>query len=96
MIDNEFKLLKWELSRYNELNDSFTPYTGQILYLQPKRDKAEPGKETHLVRNGDTIYLISQIYGIKLKKLYEYNRLDGSYEPVPGEKIWLRGMKPVN
>jgi hypothetical protein len=96
MIENEFQLLKWELAKYNELNASFTPVAGQMLYLQPKRDRAEPGKEIHVARNGDSMYLISQIYGIKLKKLYEYNRINEGAEPVPGDKIWLRGMKPVN
>jgi LysM repeat protein len=96
MIENEFQLLKWELAKYNELNSSFKPFAGQMLYLQPKRDKAEPGKENHIVREGDTMYLISQIYGVKLKKLYEYNRMNEGAEPVFGDKIWLRGMKPVN
>jgi hypothetical protein len=96
MIENEFQLLKWELAKYNELNASFIPVAGQMLYLQPKRDRAEPGKEIHVARNGDSMYLISQIYGIKLKKLYEYNRINEGAEPVPGDKIWLRGMKPVN
>ena len=94
-IEDEFQLLKWELAKYNELNDSFTPVAGQMLYLQPKRDKAEPGKEIHIVSNGDTMYSISQIYGVKLKKLYEYNKMSEGSEPVPGDKIWLRGMIPV-
>jgi LysM repeat protein len=95
-IEDEFQLLKWELAKYNELNDSFTPVAGQMLYLQPKRDRAEPGKEIHVARNGDTMYMISQVYGVKLKKLYEYNRMNEDAEPVPGDKIWLREMKPVN
>ena len=44
-LENEFQLLKWELPKYNELKNDFIPVPGQILYLQPKRDKAEPGKE---------------------------------------------------
>jgi len=95
-IENDFQLLKWELTRYNELDASFTPVPGQLLYLQPKRDKAEPGKETHIVHEGDTMYSISQLYGVKLKKLYEYNRMDASSQPSPGDKIWLRSLKPVN
>ena len=96
MIENEFQLLKWELAKYNELNPDFIPIAGQMLYLQPKRDKAEPGKETHIVNNGETMYSISQVYGVKLKKLYEYNRMSEVDEPITGDKIWLRGMKPVN
>jgi LysM repeat protein len=96
MIENEFQMLKWELSKYNEMKSDFTPIPGQILYLQPKRDKAEPGRETHVVTEGDTMFSISQKYGIKVRKLYEYNRMNEGEVPVPGTKVWLRGMKPVN
>jgi LysM repeat protein len=95
-IEKDFELLKWELTRYNELNSDFTPVAGQMLYLQPKRDKAEPGKEVHTTTEGETLYSISQIYGVKLKKLYEYNRMAEGEKPVPGQKIWLRTLKPVN
>ena len=95
-IEKEFQLLKWELTRYNELGNGFIPEPGQILYLQPKRDKAEPGKETHIVSEGETIYLISQKYGVKMKKLLEYNRMEEGEEPVPGQTLWLRRINPVN
>jgi LysM repeat protein len=96
MIENEFQLLRWELSKYNELSQDFTPVAGQILYLQPKRDKAEPGKEVHVASEGDTMYSISQTYGIKKDKLYEMNRMIEGEEPVAGGRLWLRTMKPVN
>jgi LysM repeat protein len=96
MIEKEFQLLKWELSRYNELSEDFAPVAGQMLYLQPKRDKAEPGKEVHVVNEGDTMYSISQSYGIKKAKLYEMNRMMEGEEPVAGGRLWLRTMKPVN
>ncbi len=95
-IENEFHLLKWELPKYNELNDDFVPVTGQMLYLQPKRDKAEPGKDYYTTAVGDTMYLISQKFGIKLKSLYMMNRIDEGNEPGPGKKLWLRNPKPVN
>ncbi|MCU0461410.1 MAG: glucosaminidase domain-containing protein [Bacteroidales bacterium] len=95
-IEKDFELLKWELTRYNELDNDFTPVAGQILYLQPKRDKAEPGREVHIVVEGETLYYISQKYGVKLKKLYEYNMIPEGEDPVAGQKIWLRAMKPAN
>ena len=60
------------------------------------RSKAEPGKEYHNVTDGETMYLISQRYGIKLKSLYEINRMPGGTEPETGTRIWLRNLKPVN
>lgn len=95
-IEKELNLLRWELPKYNELESDFIPQPGQILYLQPKRDRAEPGKETHIAREGDTMYIISQLYGIKIKKLYMMNMMSEGTEPVSGQKIWLRTTKPVD
>jgi LysM repeat protein len=94
-LEMEFQLLKWELPKYNECESDFLLVPGQILYLQPKRDKAEPGKEFHTFLEGETMYLISQKYGMKLKKLYEKNRTAKGNEPEAGTRIWLRSMKPV-
>ncbi len=95
-IEKEFQLLKWELARYNELKQDFTPVPGQILFLQPKRDKAEAGKEFHTAADGDTMYKISQLYGIQLGYLLEMNRMAEGVEPADGQKIWLRTMKSSN
>jgi hypothetical protein len=94
-IENEFQLLRWELPRYNELNSDFTLVPGLILYLQPKRERAEPGKDYYTAVEGDTMYIISQKYGIKLKSLYEMNRMEKGAEPEEGSKIWLRSIKPA-
>jgi len=95
MIEKEFHLLRWELPRYNELEENFIPVAGQLLYLQPKRERAEPGREIHLVAEGDTMYSLSQKYGIKIQKLYDYNRMNRGEEPAPGNRLWLRTFKPV-
>ena len=94
-LEKEFQLLNWELARYNELKKDFELVPGQILYLQPKREKAEPGKDFYICSEGDTMYLISQRFGIKLRNLYEMNRMDAGSEPENGRKLWLRTMKPV-
>ena len=90
----EFQLLKFELQKYNELPEDFSIIPGQILYLQPKRNKADVGFNYHTVKEGDTMYQISQLYGIKMKNLLEMNRMGEEEEPVIGQKIWLRSIKP--
>ena len=89
-IERDFNLLRWELLRYNDLDNDFKLQPGQIIYLQPKRNKAEAGKNTHNVTNGDSMYSISQQYGIKLKKLYEMNRMRERDEPRVGDRVRLR------
>ncbi len=93
-LADEFELLKWEIYRYNDLEEDASLYPGQILYLQPKRNRAEAGNDYHIVKEGETMYSISQHYGIKLKALYEKNRMDPGYEPPPGIELWLRKLKP--
>ena len=95
-LQEEFQLLSGELSRYNELGNDFTLTPGQILYLQPKKEKADSGYEFYNTIQGDTMYMISQRYGIKLKSLYKMNRMQENSEPEPGSTIWLRNIKPVN
>ena len=95
-LEKEFQLLNWELPRYNELKSDFRIFPGQVLYLQPKRERAEPGKEFHIVGEGETMYMISQRYGIKLKSLYGMNRMLEGTESEAGTRIWLRRTRPVN
>jgi LysM repeat protein len=77
------------------MKNDFRTVTGQILYLQPKKDKAEAGKEYYNTTEEDTMHSISQQFGIKLKKLYELNRMAEGAEPEAGRKIWLRSIRPA-
>lgn len=95
-IAREFKVLKWEIVRYNELTDKSDLIPGQTLYLQAKKDRSETGAEFHIANEGETIYMISQKYGIRLKSLLDLNRMQAGEEPSAGQKIWLKGLKPVD
>lgn len=95
-LEKEFQLLRRDLANYNDLNEDFIPVPGTWLYLEPKKDKAETGKEFHTVIAGETMHAISQKYGIKLKSLLEMNRMTDNSEPVTGQKIWLQNAKPLN
>ena len=51
--------------------------------------KKKSKQKTHVVKDGDSMYSISQAYGIKLKFLYKYNRMDIGTEPFIGQKLNL-------
>ncbi|HDJ33078.1 MAG TPA: LysM peptidoglycan-binding domain-containing protein [Bacteroidetes bacterium] len=89
-LAREFDLMPWEIYRYNEIPRTAKPEPGQIVYLQPKRNRAEAGYETHVVLEGETMYGISQRYGIKLSRLYRMNGLEEGVEPEPGTELYLR------
>ncbi|MBL7883464.1 MAG: glucosaminidase domain-containing protein [Bacteroidia bacterium] len=84
----------WQLYKFNDLEPTDKLIAGQKLYLQPKRNKAK--EPFHTVKKGDTMKSISQLHGIKLKKLYKKNHLKVGEEPKVGEKLYLRQSKPTN
>ncbi len=92
-LTRELELLRWELSRYNSIPRDTKLKPGQILYLQPKRNKAEFGKTHHVVEKGETMWEISQKYGIKMKKLYKKNLMKPGGKPEPGQELNLRKNK---
>lgn len=80
---------KRKLRRYNELPRKYQPVPGDILYLQRKRHRADSSFRgiPHVVQPGESMYTISQRYGIRLKSLYEMNALSDDYTPVPGHLL---------
>jgi len=84
--------------RILKYNDKLTVPTQDVaansrVYLQRKRNGYRGKKKYHQVREGETIYTISQAYGVKVKKLRSRNRISGNQEPAIGSLIKLRGWK---
>jgi len=73
--------------------------TNQILkkdsrvFLQRKRNGFRGKQKYHVVQTGETLYDISQKYGISLKKLHRRNRIEKGERPAKGAKIKLRGFR---
>lgn len=87
-IAKELDMGVWQLYKYNELKKDAKLSAGQMIYIQPKRSKAQ--EEKHTVKPGDTMYSISQRYGIKMKSLYKLNGMEPGTEPKIGDVIKLR------
>jgi len=92
-ITRELELMPFELAQYNEIPRDSKLTKGQVLYLQPKRGKASVEFKYHTVEAGETMYVISQMYGIKLKKLYKLNLMNPGVDPLVGDEIYLRKRK---
>ena len=89
-LTTEFGKLNWELTDYNEVRTGDSLVPGQVVYIQPKRNKAEAGKNTHVLKEGETMYMVSQLYALKLSRLYAMNLLVPGTEPAPGTYLQLR------
>ncbi len=78
--------------RYNDLNEKDPIVAGEVYYLAKKRKKALV--PFHTTREGETSRSISNRYGIRLKKLMRYNRLDRVQKLQVGRVMWLRERRP--
>jgi len=89
-LAEELGKMEWELPRYNDLSPDDVQEAGQVIYTQPKRRKAAGGNKEHIVRAGETLYDISQIYAIRLDRLYKLNRIPEGSEAKEGSVLQLR------
>ncbi|MFD2933048.1 LysM peptidoglycan-binding domain-containing protein [Spirosoma flavum] len=80
--------------RYNDMSDRDPVLVNDIYYLAKKRKKALV--PFHTVREDETSRSISQRYGIRLKKLMRYNRLDRIQKLATGRVMWLRERRSIN
>ena len=89
-LTEEFQLLRFELYKYNDAEKGDKVKKGQVIFLQPKRGKAERGDDYHKVKKGETLKSISQKYAVKLTKLRKRNHIAEGEKLKVGQKIKLR------
>ena len=92
-LARQFNLFRRELMRYNDVKKDHTIPSGAIVYLQAKRNQSTKDLAKHVVEEGETMYSLSQRFGVKLKKLYKYNNMAPGTEPMVGSIINLRKEK---
>ena len=81
-ISQEFDISQKKLRKYNDLYKGYALQVGDILYLEKKNKKADKEHIVHVLRAGESMYSISQKYGIRLKNLYKLNKMDED-DPAP-------------
>lgn len=91
-IGQEINISYRKLARYNERDKNDVLEEGEIVWLKKKRSKAPKSEKgrLHYVRAGESMYSISQFYGIRLKSLYKLNHLQPDYQIRVGDALKLR------
>ena len=91
-IGKEVGVSARRLASYNELYRKAELKDGDIVWLEKKRRNApkEYKNRPHIVRSGESMYSISQQYGIRLKRLYKMNGLLADYQLRVGDSLRLR------
>ncbi len=82
------------LERYNETLPTVTASLPDDtrIYIQPKRCRVRGGSKWHYVKAGESLFDISQHYGVKMKRLRKRNRVPENAELQPNQRLKLRGF----
>ena len=83
-ISKEFEISQKKLRKYNDLYKGYILQPGDILYLEEKNKKADKEHVVHVLRSGESLYSVSQKYGIRLKNLYKLNKMN---EDAPAPEV---------
>lgn len=78
-----------EIYRYNDTRRGYIPQTGEMIYIQPKHRSSEKFS-SHTVKPGETLFSISQQYGVKMRILRKRNQLTKGQEPKAGDVLTLK------
>ena len=91
LLAGELGLSVRKLRKYNDIHDKREPVPGERLFIKKKKGKAAKGSNFHTTASGESLYTISQEYGIRLMKLYDLNPQYRSYTKLKvGDIIRLR------
>jgi hypothetical protein len=78
------------LRKCNDALDIRELQEGDIVYIYPKKNRAERRYATYYFRGNETAWDIAQKYGIKLKSLYKLNGIPYGTELTTHQRLSLR------
>jgi len=79
---------------YNDLRPTDEIIPSEFYYVKKKKGKSKIG--FHVVQKGQTLWDVSQQYGIKLSKLAQKNRMSISDVPKEGRVLFLKKTRKAD
>ena len=91
-LSEEVGVSRRKLAKYNERDKNDVLEEGEIVWLKKKARKAPKDFKgrPHRVAPGESMYLIAQKYGIRVKYLYKMNDLNPDYQIRVGDLLRVR------
>ena len=86
-IANQYEISLPRLMEFNELKEQDVLVKGQLIFLQRKRKTGSI--DFHVVREGESVYDVSQAEGIRMEDLMGFNQLSADSKLSPGQKVFL-------
>lgn len=89
-IAKEFGLFRSELLKFNDLSKNVYLEENTTVYIERKKNQGNVDFPKHIAEKNETMYSISQKYGIRLNKLLKLNNMDKHNAINEGNVIKLR------
>lgn len=89
LLAKELNMFSWQLIKYNELQNDAILQPGQIVYVEKKGRKSKDF-ETHLLQQGESLWDVSQQYGVRLSRIEKMNHLESGKTLTPGTVVKLK------
>jgi len=89
-IASEFDISRYKLRKFNEIDRYYVPEAGSVIYLERKKRNASATHMVHVVQSGESLWSISQLYGVRMKSLIRRNRLDAENPLYVGMPLRVR------
>lgn len=89
-IARDFDLMAWQIAKFNDMDRDSSLKQNQVVYIQAKKRNAERKYKAHIAQKGETYQSVSQLYGIKLKRVLKFNGLKEVQTLEPGQIVYLR------
>ena len=83
-----------DFTRYNDISIDHHVKAGAYYFIEKKKAKAS--EPFHQLQQGEDLWLVSQKYGVQLKKLLKYNRVSEPLVLVAGTQVWMHSRMPKN
>ena len=89
-ISKDFRVSARNLRKFNDVDKNAQPVAGETIYIGRKKKRWTGNTLLHTVKEGETIWSLSQSYGIRSKSLARMNKLDPNARLTTGMEIKLR------
>ena len=90
-LAKRYHLFQSEILRFNDVPKGTLLNAGDIVYLEPKKNKTVKGLDKYIVGDeGETFHAICQRFAVREKAIRKLNGLPADYVPREGDIILLR------
>lgn len=89
-ISRQFKVSVHRLRRINDMTRGMTVREGTPIFVESKKQRAERKCGTHTVAPGESLWYISQNYGVRLESLVRRNGFEDGRQLAVGQTLRLR------